>query len=149
MKEISAKKPHAGQFGSKERGLVGRADPQRAAAARWSKDRRTVVELARQARPEAFATVLSIMLDTKAETNARLRAGELILAYSDGKPRQQLDLEVRRGADINELSRDALMLALTRAAEREGIALPVAIDHEPMSDRRVLPARKGSEVESE
>ncbi len=76
----------------------GKVDPRAASslanASRWSKDRRTVVALAQEARPEAFATVVAIMRDEKVEPPTRLRAGELILAYSDGKPRQSVDVSI-------------------------------------------------------
>ena len=129
--------------------LDARAASAKANAARWSKDRRTISELCKQLTPKALGTLVDVIINTKAKDADRIRASEIVLSYGHGKPRQQLDLEVRRGADINELSRDALMLALTRAAEREGIALPVVIEGKPISDRCVLHANKGGEVEVE
>jgi len=115
---------HAGSFGSPERGLAGATDPVKANAARWGKDRRTVVAMAQQARPEAFDTIVAIMRDEKVEAPTRLRAGELILAYSDGKPRQQLDISIGQARDVGTLSREQL------EAIAAGAPPPFAITHQ-------------------
>jgi hypothetical protein len=97
----------------------GKVDPRAASslanASRWSKDRRTVVALAQEARPEAFATVVAIMRDERVEPPTRLRAGELILAYSDGKPRQSVDVSIGGPREMNTLTRVELE-ALARGA---------------------------------
>ena len=98
---------HAGSFGSPERGHKGAYDPTKANAIRWSKDRRTLVAMAQEARPEAFATVLSIMRDPLVEPPTRLRAGELVLSYSDGKPRQAVDVSIGP-REVATLSREQL-----------------------------------------
>lgn len=97
----------------------GKIDPRAAARlaheARWGKDRRTVVAMAQEARPEAFATIVAIMRDERVEPPTRLRAGELILAYSDGKPRQSVDIAIGGPRELNTLSRVELE-AIARGA---------------------------------
>ena len=115
---------HAGQFGSPERGLAGALDGAKANAIRWSKDRRTVVAMAQEARPEAFDTVVAIMRDPKVEAPTRLRAGELILAYSDGKPRQQVDINIGAPREVHTLSREQL------EAIASGAPPPFALAHD-------------------
>ncbi len=91
-------------FGPGGRDPRAHIDPAKLAAARWSKDRRTVVAMAQQARPEAFETVLEIMRDPKVEPPTRLRAGELVLNYSDGKPRMSVDVNIGAPRDLTMLS---------------------------------------------
>jgi hypothetical protein len=102
----------------------GTITPQQALAARWSKDRRTVVAMAQEARPEAFATVVAIMRDEKVEAPTRLRAGELILSYSDGKPRQSVDVNIGAAREMSTLSRIEL------EAIAAGAPPPFALQHQ-------------------
>ena len=138
-------KPHPGMFGH------GR-DPRnveasaKGAAVRWSKDRRTVVAMAQEARPEAFETVLGIMRDPAVEPPTRLRAGELILAYADGRPRQSLDVSVGP-RELSALSNDEL------EATARGAPLPFQLTHKgevidaevvaPVRDKDVALAAQG------
>jgi hypothetical protein len=101
----------------------GTITPQQALAARWSKDRRTVVAMAQEARPEAFDTVIAIMRDPKVEAPTRLRAGELVLAYSDGKPRQAVDISIGP-REVHTLTREQL------EAIAAGAPPPFALTHQ-------------------
>ena len=131
------------------RGKVDAREASRLAnAARWGDDRRTVVEMARQARPEAFATVRALMLDAKVEPSTRLRAGELILAYSDGKPRQSVDIAIGGPRPVSGISTVELEAMLVTGH------VPFALEHkgevidgelvQPIGDKCVWPVRKGA-----
>jgi hypothetical protein len=115
---------HAGSFGSPERGLTGAMPGPQALAIRWSKDRRTVVAMAQEARPEAFDVIVNIMRDPLVEAPTRLRAGELLLAYSDGKPRQQVDVNIGAPREVHTLSREQL------EAIASGAPPPFALVHD-------------------
>jgi hypothetical protein len=92
-------------FGPGGRDPRAHLDVRKALAARWSKDRRTVVAMAQECRPEAFATVVAIMRDERVEAPTRLRAGELILSYSDGRPRQSVDIAIGAPREMSTLTR--------------------------------------------
>ena len=84
----------------------------------------TIGELCRRFTPDIVNLWRSILDDEKAQPQHRITAATALAERAWGKPSQELALEVRRGPDITELSRDALMGALARAAAREGMALP-------------------------
>jgi hypothetical protein len=154
--DLSDKKPGKGRGGSKPgRKLPPRKDgfaggtitPQQANEARWGKDRRTVVEMARQARPEAFATVRALMLDAKVEPSTRLRAGELILAYSDGKPRQSVDIAIggpRPVSGISTVELEAMLVTghVPFALEYKGEVIDGELV-QPIGDKYVWPVNRG------
>lgn len=125
----------------------GTITPQQALAKRWSNERRSIVEECKKLTPVALKVLTDVMVSGNAKDADRIRAGEIVLSYGHGKPSQQVDLTVSRGPDIAELSRDALMSALTRAAAREGVALPhlpgTVIEHAPIADRCVAQAAQG------
>lgn len=106
----------------------GKVDPrvagQLGVAARWGKDRRTLVAMAQEVRPEAFAVVCQIMRDPLVEPPTRLRAGELVLAYSDGKPRQSVDLAISGPREMSSLSR------LELEAIARGAPVPFQLAHQ-------------------
>lgn len=102
----------------------GKITPQQAAQARWSPERRTLVQLAQAVRPEAFDVVCAIMRDPKVEAPTRLRAGELVLAYSDGKPRQSVDIAISGPREMNTLSRVEL------EAIAQGAPVPFQLAHQ-------------------
>jgi hypothetical protein len=107
-------KRHAGMFGSPERGFTGRADPKAAAAARWSKDRREFAAIARDVRPESAQTLYDLMMDPKVEPAVRKGCAELFLAYSDGKPRQSVDIAIggpRSTATIPTAELEAMLVS--------------------------------------
>ena len=64
--------------------------------------------MAQSTRPEAFDVIVNIMRDPKGEAPTRLRAGELILAYSDGRPRQSVDVNIGAPRDVSTLSTEEL-----------------------------------------
>jgi hypothetical protein len=105
----------------------GKVDPRAASslanASRWSKDRRTVVALAQEARPEAWAPGGAGIRGEQIVPPTRLRAGELILAYSDGKPRQSVDVSIGGPREMNTLTRVELE-ALAR-----GVPPPFQLAH--------------------
>lgn len=132
----------------------GTITPQQALAIRWSKDRRTVVAMAQEARPEAFSTVVAIMRDERVEPPTRLRAGELVLAYADGKPRQSVDVAISGPREMSSLSRAELEAIAAGAPPpfqltHQGVTIegevskPSADAHAPQPEKGVRRSRKG------
>ena len=80
--------------------------------------------MAQERRPEAFETVLEIMRDPKVEAPTRLRAGELVLAYSDGRPRQSVDVAIGGPREMSTLTRAEL------EALAAGAPAPFALTHQ-------------------
>jgi hypothetical protein len=101
----------------------GKISPQDALDARYSVTHRELVDACRKLTPRALAKITEILERPDVADRDAIRAVELLLSYGFGKPNQSLSLEVSRGPDIQELSRDSLMGALARAAAREGIPL--------------------------
>jgi len=142
------RKPHGRGFG------YGSITAQEANAKRWSKDRRAVVAMAQEVRPEAFNTIVNIMRDPLVEAPTRVRCGELILAYSDGKPRQSVDIAIGGPREMSSLSR-AELEAIARGAPvpyqlaHNGVTIegeaftPTADAPAPLSEKAVSRSRKG------
>lgn len=131
-------KRHAGMFGPGGRDPKAHVDPTKLVAARWSKDRRQFVQLAQEVRPESFATIVSIMRDEKVEPPTRLRAAELLVAYSDGRPRQSVDLNVGGPRNIDTIPTaelEAMLLTghIPFALEHRGQIIEAEVIREPVT----------------
>lgn len=128
-------KRHAGMFGP------GGRDPRAgdkfaAAAARWSQDRREFAAMARDVRPQARDTLYALMLDTKVEPAVRKSCAELFLAYSDGRPRQSVDVSVngpRSTATIPTHELEAMLISgqAPLLLEHNGVVIDAERLHDP------------------
>ena len=93
--------PTRGSFGS--RGRPG-GDPAKAAAARWSQDRRNIVAVCAELTPVTVEMLREVVTNPRAKDADRLRAGEIILSYGHGRPSQQIDLNVNGPRSVATLS---------------------------------------------
>ena len=76
-----------------------------------------VMELAREASPEAIATLKRIASDTNAPPAAQVSAAIALLDRAWGRPAQSLDVGIRR--DFAELSDDELLAIAAGAGDVE------------------------------
>lgn len=93
--------PTRGSFGS--HGRPG-GDPTKAAAARWSQDRRNIVAICAELTPATVEMLREVVTNPQAKDADRLRAGEIILSYGHGRPSQQIDLNVKGPRNVAALS---------------------------------------------
>ena len=127
-------------------GKVNPADAARLAnAKRWGTDRRTLVALCQEVRPEAFGKIVELMR-TATKEEVQRDCAALVLAYSDGRPRQSMDISVGP-REISALSTVEL------EAIARGSPPPFQLTHNgevvdaevvaPLSDRDVALAPQG------
>lgn len=96
---MAAKKlSHSGQFGK-----PGGADPSAAGskgmAARWGKERASIVDAARKLTPAALETLEQVLLNPTAKDADRIRVAELIMSYGFGRPTTMVDLKAQVEAE--------------------------------------------------